>query len=520
MSMTRRGLAPICMALLAMAPRLHAQLPEAQTIRVGVADPTRSGSTRPDGDAGSLRAGATRPHYSVRAMPLEEYVAGVLAGEAYPNSSAAALEALAITIRTYALANRGRHAADGFDMCDLTHCQVLRKPTAATTRAAAVTAGRILLNQGTPASVFYSASCGGFTELPSEVWTGAANPAFLPSRRDEADEGEPAWTAELTAADLGRALRAAGFRGTTLRDVAVVSRNESNRVSRIRLAGFSPAEISGPDFRAAVGGTLGWQHIKSTAFDVSRTAEGFHFAGHGSGHGVGLCVLGSLRLAARGETADAILARYFRGLTISPPRPSSVSTATVPLATGITVSLPERERAEGDGLRDLAVRERDRLVEQLGVPRPPQLTLRFHPSVDSYQRSTGKPWFTGGTTIGSELHFLPLAVLRERGTLERTIRHELVHALTEPSLAGRPIWVREGAAFYFTREPGQPEDTASKRPAGRGACPSDRELLQPLSPGALMLAYDRAAACFADRVRAGKAWREIERVGSSKRGQQ
>jgi hypothetical protein len=154
------------------------------------------------------------------------------------------------------------------------------------------------------------------------------------------------------------------------------------------------------------------------------------------------------------------------------------------------------------------------------VPRPPQLTLRFHPSVDSYQRSTGKPWFTSGTTIGSELHFLPLAVLRERGTLERTIRHELVHALTEPALAGRPIWVREGAAFYFTREPGQPDDTAAKRPAGRGACPSDRELLQPLSPGALMLAYDRAAACFADRVRAGKEWREIERVGSSKRGQQ
>ena len=41
-------------------------------------------------------------------------------------SPPAALEALAITIRTYALANRDRHRADGFDLCDETHCQVVR----------------------------------------------------------------------------------------------------------------------------------------------------------------------------------------------------------------------------------------------------------------------------------------------------------------------------------------------------------------------------------------------------------
>jgi hypothetical protein len=64
----------------------------------------------------------------IRALDIEEYVARVLAGEAAPRSPEAALDALAITARTFALHNRGRHAREGFDLCTLTHCQVLREP--------------------------------------------------------------------------------------------------------------------------------------------------------------------------------------------------------------------------------------------------------------------------------------------------------------------------------------------------------------------------------------------------------
>jgi stage II sporulation protein D len=83
---------------------------------------------------------------------METYVARVLAGEALRDSRPAALEALAITLRTFAEANRGRHRADGFDLCDQTHCQVVRTATAATERAAQATAGRLLLlRDGAPA---------------------------------------------------------------------------------------------------------------------------------------------------------------------------------------------------------------------------------------------------------------------------------------------------------------------------------------------------------------------------------
>jgi stage II sporulation protein D len=458
---------------------------------------------------GTVRVGAVRANggYTVRTMPLEEYVAAVLAGEAARDSSPAALEALAITIRTFAMANRGRHGADGFDLCDSTHCQVLGRPTPATERAAAATAGRVLLDHGAPAAVFYSASCGGHTEHPSAVWPNAADPPFLPSRVDDACAGEPAWDAELTAADLARALRAGGFNGDRLRDLSVISRTSSGRVAWLRLGGLTPGEISGQDFRTIIGRVLGWQHIKSTAFDVRRSASGFRFAGHGSGHGVGLCVIGSVRLAARGQSAETILARYFPGLQISELR--AVAAAPRP---DVFISLPAGDEGEREVIHDLAVRARDAVAATLGVAAPSRIVLRFHPTVESYQRATGQPWFTTAATRDAEVQFVPLTVLRAQGLLERTVRHELVHVLTEPALAGRPLWVREGAASYFSGErPGlagvAPERGATSR--ARPSCPTDRELHDPVSRGALGLAYDRAAACFANQIESGKAWREI-----------
>ena len=280
----------------------------------GLKTPASAAGQNLESSATTLRIGIARPGgYVVRTIRLEDYVAGVLAGEAARNSSPSALEALAITVRTYALANLSRHRADGFDLCDQTHCQVLRKATLATETAAAGTAGKILLYRGAVASVFYTASCGGRTEQPSHVWPGASDPEYLPSRDDDACDGMPVWTDELSIADLMRSLEAAGFKGDTIRDLRVLSRNESGRVARLRLDGLSPGEISGQDLRVVVGRTLGWQHIKSTTFDVRRTAAGYLFSGRGSGHGVGLCVIGSARLGARGQSASGILARYFPG---------------------------------------------------------------------------------------------------------------------------------------------------------------------------------------------------------------
>jgi stage II sporulation SpoD-like protein len=59
-------------------------------------------------------------------MPMEEYVAGVLAGETGNFKSDEALKAMAVAARTFAMHFGSRHALDGFEFCDTTHCQDLR----------------------------------------------------------------------------------------------------------------------------------------------------------------------------------------------------------------------------------------------------------------------------------------------------------------------------------------------------------------------------------------------------------
>ena len=95
-------------------------------------------------------------------------------------------------------------------------------------------------------------------------------------------------------------------------------------------------------------------------------------------------------------------------------------------------------------------------------------------------------------------------MLRQQGQLDRTIRHEVTHALLDGALAKRPMWVREGAAAYYSRAA-----SANRPKPERTACPSDVELLRPVSAGAQRDAYARAEACFARGIAEGKRWDEI-----------
>ena len=191
----------------------------------------------------------------------------------------------------------------------VTICHVRTRDVAAHTRRAAdATSGRVLLYQGQPASVFYSAWCGGKSELASQVWPGAVDYSYEPAVHDDACEDEPGWTSEGRVDQVERALRTAGLRGTRLKSLRVLSRNASDRVARIALEGFTPNEMTGHEFRTAVGRVAGWAAIKSTAFEVDRTSTGYRFRGKGFGHGVGLCVIGA---GKRGPITAKIQKRFF-----------------------------------------------------------------------------------------------------------------------------------------------------------------------------------------------------------------
>ncbi|NOT45990.1 MAG: SpoIID/LytB domain-containing protein, partial [Acidobacteria bacterium] len=270
----------------------------------------------------TIRVGTLGSGEPGRTLPIEVYVARVLAGEGEPRAASAARQALAVAIRTYALANAGRHEDEGFDLCDSTHCQVPRASTPATRAAVMATLGQVLVHDGRPAQLYYSASCGGHTQVAGDVWPGVDFP-YLQPQVDDVHEDDAPWTLDLPLADVQRALARVGFAGRRLSDVRVVQRSTSDRVTRLSLKGLRPEQVGGEQFRMAIGPTI----IRSTLFTMERRGNRVHFTGRGYGHGVGMCVVGSGRRAARGDSVAAILAFYYPGLElrqageVAPPDP-------------------------------------------------------------------------------------------------------------------------------------------------------------------------------------------------------
>lgn len=439
-------------------------------------------------------------------LPLEVYVGRVVAAEATPDMPEAALDALAIAARTYAVAHPGRHDVEGFDLCDSTHCQAT---AARVWPAAALAAGRtrgvVLAAGGRFVPVHYSAACPGRLQAAHAIW-GGASPDSGYAGPEPHPHPVPAWHADVTEPALSAALREAGLSGASLRDL-VVRRDASTGLPRlVELAGLAPRQLSAHRFRTIVGRALGWDVLKSDAWTATRTAAGFRFEGQGKGHGVGLCVAGATSAARAGTSthADDILADYYPSLRVRS------------LADTVRwrVTLASQGRADAL-LRDVHAALVD-LRRRLEFGAPRAIEIREHPTIEAYQRATTRAWWTGGSTrmttpTTARIDLPPLAALERTGSLDLRLRHELVHALTATSLQEAPLWAQEGLAVHLaaasaTRSAAMPADTGPDTAAG---CPTDAEMARPGGVGAMRTAYARAAACVARALAAGTPWRSI-----------
>jgi len=245
-------------------------------------------------------------------LPDEEYLPGTVALEAR-GEHPEALKAQAVLARTF-VARGARHAAEGFDLCDLTHCQTYRGADGETEKAraaTAATASEVLTVDGKTADVYFTAVCGGATADAADVW--GERRAHLRSVPCDACRGarDFSWTAEVALADLDAALDGNG----RLTGLTVVERGAGGYARAVRLDGTG-RPLSGEQLRVALGRALGWGVVKSARFTVERRGARLRFAGRGFGHGVGLCEAGAAELARRGLGYREILARYFPGAIV------------------------------------------------------------------------------------------------------------------------------------------------------------------------------------------------------------
>jgi stage II sporulation protein D len=436
----------------------------------------------------------------IASMDMETYVSAVLAGEAGGFRNSEALKAMAVAVRTYATHFQGRHAAEGFDLCDSTHCQDLRLSgvNQRMRDAAEATQGELVWFEGATAATYYHADCGGTTETGS-VLQHSAQVKYLPTQPDPfcLRNGGRTWKSELTKDELLGALQRAGVsRQKSLRDITVIQRTPSGRVARVRLIGEPTIEVAAVPFRLAVGRTLGWTKLRSDLYQVSATSEAFVFSGRGAGHGVGLCQSGADAMAAEGHDYRAILTKYYPGtvigLTAAGLRWERITNGSMALQT----AQPDVDRALlMDAQKALRSAE-----DKIGWQLADNVTLKVFPSVAAYLDATGEPGWMAASTRGRVIRLQPAEALRRMAAPQKILEHELLHLLVESKARpGTPLWFREGLVLALSGEVGPAQERWSE-------VQLENSLTNPTSEQQLRAAYREAGARVQKLIRtSGKA---------------
>ena len=148
----------------------------------------------------SVKDGMIRP---VLTLPLESYLLGVVPYEMSDSFPPEALKAQAVCARTYALSSLSPSAE--WDVVDNTNDQVFRginDRNENTARAVRETEGVVLTYRDRLITAWYSASNGGQTELPGNIWHGENVPGCFAMTDDPWDARNPEST--VRTAVLGR----------------------------------------------------------------------------------------------------------------------------------------------------------------------------------------------------------------------------------------------------------------------------------------------------------------------------
>jgi stage II sporulation protein D len=352
--------------------------------------------------------------------------------------------------------------------------------------------------------------------------------------------------------------------GERVDGVRVVRRDRTGRAEMVEVVGARRRTLRGWDFKIVVGRTLGWSVLKSSRFEVSRAGSAFVFRGTGFGHGLGLCQAGAHVSAGRGASYRQILARYFEGAGLGelrkedfglrseaagqkvdesvavenhtphdspdvdvsePPAvaggsgllvKASLSHAQPPATAGgsdlravrsehFRVSHPASAgRGEVESLLrtlEAAYADVSRRLERAGIAvAVPDVEVTVYETTGDFVGATGRPAWVAGVSEARRIRLQPLEVLRRRGLLLTTPRHELVHAALEAVGAGRaPLWLVEGLAAHFA---GEGRALSRAAPRERLAVEElERRLARPASAAEMRALYAAAYAEVAALIR-------------------
>jgi stage II sporulation protein D len=258
---------------------------------------------------------------SIVALDLETYLYGVVPLESPASWPAAALQAQAIVARTYA--SQKRTLSRPYDVlasdADQRYGGVAAERPASSA-AVDATRGQMLTYLGGPASVFYSACCGGHSADANELW-GHAGLAYLRGVADPYCAGAPdyRWQRSVPLDRAGAALTDR-LGGAPPVAAQLDAPDDSGRPRNVTFRNATGITTSLPvsDVRRRFGSeTVRSLWLRAIAVDRTQAVPLVAIEGSGRGHGVGLCQWGARGMALSGAGASTILTYYFPGTAVT-----------------------------------------------------------------------------------------------------------------------------------------------------------------------------------------------------------
>ena len=254
-------------------------------------------------------------------VDMEEYLAGVLAGEVPERWHAEALKAQAIASRSYACYQAKKNTAELYDVDNTVMSQVFRpgaRHNPVLDAAVGGTRGLILTDHGALFPAYFHSTCGGHTADVASVFPEQANIGPLKGAPCSFCTASPSyrWKCTLNKEAVTQKLKSSYAPAqnmgllTGLEFVDASGRN-SGRATQVRAHSKGGTVIvPGNQFRLLSGA----RDLKSLWIEqVADKGDVLEISGRGYGHGVGLCQYGAEGMAAAGHTYPQILGLYYPG---------------------------------------------------------------------------------------------------------------------------------------------------------------------------------------------------------------